>query len=720
MLGAMSKKTTLTPRRRPRGAPFLGRALIAVAVTVAASAVVPPGQAQELGVSMELARQPLYHRPGDRLDIAISVRNRTERPLRGGRLVLSVEDRVSSRSALHESFEGPTSVLPSAFPVDFDRRIPPLGRGTIRIRERVSDFVLLDQATEGGVYPLTITLLNTDSEVLDSLGTPLIYYPSSPQPPLKIVVVAPLNTLPARDFDGIFRSDELESATAGSGWLAGLVEAMDRRAGSNGLHLGVAPTPRLVEELDDMTNGFRRAGDVGPEAAGPASRAARDAAALLEGLERLLQRRGVQRILVPYSAPDLPFLADQTFDDQALDKQIQTGLKVLEAGLGLGFDSEWLLPPEGRLDHRSMEELSLCGTASRTFMSRDSLVELGDPAHAGCPQSFTSFTCPVRIKTAGAEPILGFATDAGLGDRLEDLTVAGNERVDLQRFFAETAMIREESPGIQGRVVQTTLPSAWTPSPRLAESLFRGLSTAPWLATVSPEEGISAAPSRARRLVGVAARLQPQPTEPDFAALGSAATAIARYDSIQPPAGRVEDLRRDLLVAQSRMWWTDAGLLERGLAYAQGASQDVDEEFAKIAVQLAEEVTLSSRRAPIPISLTNGTGYPVTVAVVLSSDKLRGGREVVRRTFGPEPNLPLKIFATPEASGSFPLEVHLATPDGYIFFTDRDTTIRSTEFNRIALGITIGALLFLILFYTLRLLRRRGENEKGPAGVTQT
>jgi hypothetical protein len=34
-------------------------------------------------------------------------------------------------------------------------------------------------------------------------------------------------------------------------------------------------------------------------------------------------------------------------------------------------------------------------------------------------------------------------------------------------------------------------------------------------------------------------------------------------------------------------------------------------------------------------------------------------------------------------------------------------TIRSTAFNRVALGITFGALAFLIFFYMFRVLRRR-------------
>jgi hypothetical protein len=59
------------------------------------------------------------------------------------------------------------------------------------------------------------------------------------------------------------------------------------------------------------------------------------------------------------------------------------------------------------------------------------------------------------------------------------------------------------------------------------------------------------------------------------------------------------------------------------------------------------------------------------------------------------------------SSGAFPLDVLLTTPDGYEFGDVKRITIRSTAFNRVALGITFGALAFLVLFYVVRMLRRR-------------
>jgi hypothetical protein len=64
------------------------------------------------------------------------------------------------------------------------------------------------------------------------------------------------------------------------------------------------------------------------------------------------------------------------------------------------------------------------------------------------------------------------------------------------------------------------------------------------------------------------------------------------------------------------------------------------------------------------------------------------------------------------SSGIFPLEVAVETPDGSYEIDKRSITVRSTEFNQVALLITLGALGFLVFFFLLRgIRRRRGPDE---------
>jgi hypothetical protein len=69
-----------------------------------------------------------------------------------------------------------------------------------------------------------------------------------------------------------------------------------------------------------------------------------------------------------------------------------------------------------------------------------------------------------------------------------------------------------------------------------------------------------------------------------------------------------------------------------------------------------------------------------------------------------------------EASGLFSLLVSVETPEGRVI-TSKKIRIQSTEFNEIALGLTFGALAFLVAFYITRGARRRRSEETTEAAA---
>ena len=66
--------------------------------------------------------------------------------------------------------------------------------------------------------------------------------------------------------------------------------------------------------------------------------------------------------------------------------------------------------------------------------------------------------------------------------------------------------------------------------------------------------------------------------------------------------------------------------------------------------------------------------------------------------------------------GIFTVNVSVTTPNGFPI-ADKRIEIRSTEFNEVALGITLGALAFLILFYVTRVVRRHRHGEDQSSGA---
>ncbi|MDQ3983384.1 MAG: hypothetical protein M3271_11960, partial [Actinomycetota bacterium] len=471
------------------------RPLQVIPLLVTALLVPPPVTAQTPPVyDVTLVGQSASHGSGDALGIQVKVSNPSDAELDGFRLQISSYERVTSRSALVESFDGDPFGSPTVVTFEeFDHTVPPGGSRTVTLTTPLADLPTL-AAGEGGVYPLGIDLADTSGTLLGtSLVTELVYYPGEPlEIALDIVLVAPLNDVATRGPDGVFAAGDdgtvpLEAALGDEGWLSGTLDAMARTAGPR-MHFALAPTPRLIEEIADMADGYVRRTPDGEEEEVPRDApSAQAAAAALDRLEELLDTRGVQPLLVPYSFPDLPALAhiESRTGPGPMARQLTAGEEVL-ATLDLarsGFTRRWVFPPAGRMDGQALSELRSLSveTGTRTFFSAESLVQPADPALAGCPETSPTFACPVSV--GGTQ---GYQADAGLQERFLALAQPGDDRLDLQRLLAETAMIREELPGRGDRVIQATMPSLWHPRPRLARLLFRSLARAPWLRTLTP------------------------------------------------------------------------------------------------------------------------------------------------------------------------------------------------------------------------------------------
>jgi hypothetical protein len=671
-------------------------------------------------VEVELLAQPVWHRPGSELGLRLRLTNLGGLALDGFNLQLQAFQRVTTRSALQQTFTGSPGVLFAAYTKAYPERTLAPGESielTVDdvLAERLSSFA---DAPEG-VYPLTIQVYDPAStSPSGELTTHLLLYPSRPKVPLGFVLVVPLNLVPSRGPDGVFAPPAgsppntpipLEAALAEDGYLNGMLDALER-AVAQGLHLGLAPVGRLVDELADMADGYRRVDGDGVEAVTRNAPAARAAAEALDRLAGLLSTEGVQPLLTPYSFADLPTLVRRSglFGFERLQQQMQAGATVLTDELGADLTSPWVYPPAGRLDAPSLAALRrtlVGGTASKTFFSPESL-GYDDPATlTGCPDVIAlSFTCPVSVSTleGGSQ---GLLSDPGLSERFLALQRADGGRLELQRLLAESAFIHAERPGTGQRVVQTTLPASWQPAPKDAALLLRALARAPWLRTLSPKEALSqsVAPA-AERLVEEARPLANEPDDSYFATIAEAESLVNSFATIDPPAAMIDRLRRNLLVVWSRSWWSN-DLEDAGESYARATSEEIEREFAKLEIGGAPEITMTSRRSPIAVVIFNDTTYPVRLDLRFDSTKLAVEHNSTSAVYAVGTN-PREFPAVAQASGAFPLLVTLQTPDGHVIATKR-IIIRSTEFNRIAVGLTLGAFTFITLFYATRALRRR-------------
>lgn len=729
--------------------------LVAPLIVGSAGAPVAGQEFEPAAVELRLIRQPVWHRPADPLDIRLRVINRGVTPVDGFLLSLTAHPLARTRSALHESFRGNAGAVTSATSKTFTEVLDASEAVTVDIDEGFDTPPSLETVSEGGAYPLTISVSDITGAIpFDAITTPVILYPKQPDPviPLNLAMVFPLNDLPSRGPDGVYRDPlgtetiPLEEALGEEGWFTGFAAALQAHAGElpdvertvttrtprrngrrprirtrtisvpqRGLHLGVAPTPRLIEELEGMADGYRRRQASDTTSVATDASAAAAAGEVLSALATSLGEEGVQTLLVPYSFPDIPSLARHA--PERIELELDEGAEVLSRVLGEEPSREWLFVPAGRVGSQSLEELRFTDedVAQHTLFQPDSfeLPVTVDPP--GCPTSFASFTCPVAVRTS-AGPTVGLVGDQGLQDRFVDLVQRNGRRLALQNFFAETATIRQELPSVVDRVVQVTVPSLWHPPPRLLNQLLRGLRRAPWLQTVTPDEAVDLRRPQ-RRNDEFVEQFPPLPADPGealYEAIDETTSAIDEFRRMGPPESMVERLRRNTLVAESRVWWNASTLTDTAVEYLEESERRIRDEIAKVTVAGPDEINLTSQEGEIPLVVVNGTGFPTTVRIAMRSperDLVLDPQEFATQRIDAGGSFQFTVQAVARSSGIFQMEVLVDTPRGELDIASKSITVRSTAFNLVAVGITIGALVFLLVFYAMRLLRRRREPE---------
>jgi hypothetical protein len=740
MLGPMPLQGSDTGSRGFRAAAIAAAFLLPL---LAGTTLPAAGASPDASVNLRLVSQRPWLWPQSRLGLTVRINNAGPQDLHGFLLRVGVYDRITSRSDLHASFDGTPAVPASAFTKYFaTSRLRSGDSMTAQLNERVATLPSLRIVSDGGVFPLTIYLYDASGRrLLDSLTTSLIYYPQRPPEPLNVVTVVPLNARPAEGPDGIFHPDAagrypLADAISRTGWLtemlSGLQTSMQTQRVSTGgrakqharrasrpPEIAVAPSPRMLEEIATLAHGYQQATGSRVVHVGPRSTVARDAASFLRRLTALAASPRVQTMLTPYAFPDLPTL-DQSFDLEQLARQLQAGQDDLQSAMGA--HASWLLAPGGRLDAPTLDDLRLTGAAAHAVVSHGALQQPSDPAAAGCPSAFATFACPIRMRSQDNSSI-GFEADQGLQQRAAALARSGDDPLNVQRFLAETAMIQAETPGVAGRVIETTTPPLWHPRGRTAARFFESLSSAPWLRTVTPQMGLRLGQAPVtKRLVAAAGRSALQPPTSYFGQVASAQSQVEHYASslsvTAHPPQLLDRLRQDILVAQSRLWWGDPSTQALGESYASLAQSEATQELHKVTIGGVNEISMTSQRAQIPFVLSSRADHPVRVDIHLFSPKLSFDRSQLTGIVVHEGTQQIAVQATAHASGIFPVEVSVETSDGYVI-AKKSIQIRSTNFNQIALGLTLGALLFLVVFYTWSAIRKRRERAAGrPAGTS--
>lgn len=125
-------------------------------------------------------------------------------------------------------------------------------------------------------------------------------------------------------------------------------------------------------------------------------------------------------------------------------------------------------------------------------------------------------------------------------------------------------------------------------------------------------------------------------------------------------------------------------------------------------------MTLTARTGTVPITITKTSDVPLTVSVRLESPKLEfPDGAVVRRTLEDETTR-LDVRVRTLASGAFPLDVELRSPDGSLLVAETRYTVQSTAVSGVGLVLSVGAGLFLAAWWGAHWRRTRRSRRLIP------
>ncbi len=618
------------------------------------TAVVGPAEDETVPAGEEATGLP------SSLSARVVVENLTDETLDGLRLIVTIHQRVRTRSEFRLALD---PVVDSAGPIEtvaFDTALDTLPAGgfaQVEITIPAEDAGLLhdDDVT---VHPVRISLARAFS-VLDEVRTAAVGVARPIARPLESVLVVPL--------DGPVELDgSTDDALLPGGRLDRLLRAVELAPTGTAT---LAPAAHTAEDLGRLVD-----------------EAVPGATDMLTRLRAVARERGAGVISAPYALADVPALASSTTTQDLATRSIVAGRQRITSLLGVAPDAAHHL-------------LSTQTATSVDLAPADVLLTTWDDTAGPDLDENPSADIPPALRTGRSAAGRGLTVLVGDPWMTEHLAAATGEHgwpVDAHQVVAESAMLFAQAPGREGRVVAVVPPVGWDAPGRLPDELTARLAAAPWLRLADPVT-VAARGSVTAPWTGVTA-LAPGRAE----LLGRLATAEDRLAGLMsavaeaeaPPAvvHRADDLLRAASV------WPTAAPLARAQSILTELEDAVDEAIGTVRVPDDSVVTLASERGVIPVTIQHPDGAPLDVLVEVAAQGrlsfVDGTSRAVRLEEGGTTTVSFE--ATALSRGTFPMAVTVRTPSREVVLAGAVVRVRASVVSRPAL-LAIGAVILLLL-----------------------
>ena len=637
--------------------------MAAPAAGAARSTTEPPAAAQTASVRL-VSQTPTVPRGG-----TFEITVRTDGIPEDALLELVLRGRVRSRSELAASMEGAalrTQVYRASTPMT---SLPTDAAGGRHLSLSLDPTAGGIAVTASGAYPVEVRALDINGAEIATLVTHLLVEPDErdESPPLAVAVVAEVDAPPATRSDGTTTRLDLD--------LEGAAELLVTLANHEDVPATLAVRP---ETLDALAAGDR------PEHT-----------AILDALTAAASGRSV--LALPYVDVSPDALAQSGLAAE-LSEQLDHGRDLLVDQLRVEpSGTTWLAGTD--LSPVGLSQLADAGV-------RHVVVDPGqlEPLRAGLLS--LSLAQTFLIEADLDPPIDALSLDEQVTDRLGTSATPG---LELSRLLAELAVLWFEQPGIERGVAVPIDPSVRAD---VLDGLLAALDDSGIFEAVSLDDLFAAASPLRQTGGGLVDRaLMPMRTTAiDRTVARDLRGARALLDSFEsllgPDSPRAEPVAAQLLLATAAELDHD-----EQRAHLVAARAAVDAVVDAISTPNRETITLTARDGTIPLTVRNDAGVRVHVVVRLHSAKLEFPSGSSRSVVLSDPTTRLDIDVRARASGSFPLEVEVLSPDGAILLATIDFSVQSTAVSGVGVVLSAGAAMFLLVWWARhwRRTRRSGK-----------
>ncbi len=664
--------------RATLGVLAVGAALMLTAAPVAAEVNPPPTTAPDTS-GLVLTGQPAWVTVGGNLPLRLQVEGPAA-ATPGLTVSVTAYGAVTSRSGYESALQGKNlgSVLGHVelpldlFPADAD------GSRTLTVglqpEDGPSDPARLP-LRRTGVYPLDVDLRQPDGTQLAGFVTPVVAVaPGANGSPtigkrLDVTWVLPMVARPAYQLDGKPDPDVV-SQLQPDGRLGGRAIAI----ANSSVPLTLAPGPETLESWTQLARGDP---------------------SLATSLDSMHDALGRSQVLAgPYVPVDVRSLV-------AGGLSTEVGLELVQGTDKLGALLGTRVDPRTEIAHPAND-----ASLARLRDAGVDRVILDGADLAPRDEQFTPAQ-PFVVRTQQGQ-FTALGSDTGL-QRLLD----GNDPPALraQRFLAGLSVVALEQPNTQRGIVVLE-PDDWAGSGELVASVLAGLpSDHPLLQPQTIDDLLSSVPPATNGNALVERQLTSTPVPPPPVTQGEFADAQAELESfnalVPPPNSLADPGNRALLVSLSSVWTGTSGRA-RGRGELGKITLGVNNFLGQLHVPAGNStITLTARKGEIPVTFLNDSDQTLRVRVRLQSDKLLfpdGDERVIDL---PPRSTTVRFTVETRSSGTFPLTLSVTSPDGSLPIQQTKVQVRSTFVSNVGLFLTVGAILFLALWWGNDIRRRR-------------